>query len=76
MTLVTIGLFITHFTAKWPAVEPFLAAWSFSFCAMASDSARNSVSRMRLSLRPARVPSAGFSPGLYLPVSTPRASGE
>ena len=76
MTLVTIGLASTQFTAKSPAVMPFFSACAFNFCAIASDSSRNSVSIIRLSLRPAREPSGGFSPGLYLPSSTPRASGE
>ena len=35
MTLVTMGLASTQRTAKWPAVVPFRAAWSCSFCAFA-----------------------------------------
>jgi hypothetical protein len=37
---------------------------------------RHSVSRMRRSLRPARLSAAGAMPASYFPVSTPRASGE
>ncbi len=45
------------------------------FRAMTSDSSRNSVSKIRLSPLPARVPSAGGWPGGYYPGSTPHASG-
>src|SRR6266851_5700087 len=75
MTLVTILFASTQFTAKCPADIPLRSACAFTFCAIASDSPRNSVSRMRLSLRPTRDSAGGSVPGVYLPVSTPRASG-
>ena len=45
---------------------PFFSACALIFCAMASDSSRNSVSMMRLSLRPARDSGSGAAPGLVL----------
>src|SRR5437868_14029526 len=59
MTLETTRFASTQLIAKCPGEIPFFSACAFTFCAIASDSPRNSVSRMRLSLRPTRESAGG-----------------
>jgi len=75
MTDVTIRFAHSHASANWIDVRPLALACASRRSAIANDSARNSVSIIRRSLRAARVPS-GTVPPRYLPVRTPRAIGE
>lgn len=65
----------SHASANCIGVRPVFAACAVSFCAIARDSSRNSVSSIRASLRPTRE-SVGTAPAADLPVITPRAIGE
>jgi hypothetical protein len=61
--------------ANWLAGMPSASARALSVCAMASDSGRHSVCIRRASLRAGRLPAGVAAPAVYLPHSTPRASG-
>ena len=75
ITDVTISFAHSHASANCITVRPVFSACAFSVCAIANDSSRNSVSIIRASRRAPRE-SSGTTPGAYLPVSTPRATGE
>jgi len=69
------GFGLVSYRVKCPSLMQRRSQCSFRCWAISSDSSRNSVSIMRLSARPARLPSGGCWPGRYLPLSTPRAIG-
>ncbi|MNG23990.1 hypothetical protein D3C84_1086610 [compost metagenome] len=75
MAEVTALLFSTQAIANSTMPTPRCCVYCWICWAMRNDSTRHSVSRIRLSARPARLLASGVTSGAYLPLSTPRASG-